>query len=86
MKILITTEQYHPIKSGVSTVVTAIAEELVRLKHKVYVATECKERSSAVHNGVNIIEFKMTLKPKRNFYILMDFLFYHIEQKIHGHI
>ncbi len=59
MKILITTEQYYPIKSGVSSVVTAIAEELVRLKHEVYVVTGCQERLYSVHNGVNIIEFKI---------------------------
>jgi len=59
VKILITTEQYYPIKSGVSSVVTAIAEELVRLKHEVYVATGDQKRSYAVHHDVNIIEFKI---------------------------
>ncbi len=59
MKILITTEQYYPIKSGVSTVVTAIAEELAKLKHEVYVATGCQERQYSLHNGVRIIEFKI---------------------------
>ncbi|AYJ79912.1 hypothetical protein AN286_06980 [Aliarcobacter cryaerophilus ATCC 43158] len=59
MKILITTEQYYPIKSGVSSVVTAIAEELVKIDYAVYVATGFENRKELTHNGVNIIEFKV---------------------------
>lgn len=59
MKILITTEQYYPIKSGVSSVVTAIAEEFVKIGHDVYVATGFENRTEVVHNGVNILEFKV---------------------------
>lgn len=59
MRILITTEQYYPIKSGVSSVVTAIAEKLVELEHEVYVVTGFEERKYLNYNGVNIIEFKI---------------------------
>jgi len=59
VKILITTEQYYPIKSGVSSVVTAIAEELYRNGHEVYVATGFENRNNLTNNGVNIIEFKV---------------------------
>jgi glycosyltransferase involved in cell wall biosynthesis len=59
MKILITTEQYFPIKSGVSTVVTSIAEELVNIGHQVYVVTGYDNRKDLIVNGVNIIEFKV---------------------------
>lgn len=60
MKILITTEQYYPIKSGVSSVVTSIAQELVAQGHSVYVATGFCKREVLVYNGVNIIEFKIS--------------------------
>lgn len=59
MKILITTEQYFPILSGVSTVVTSIAEELVKNGHTVIVATSSKNRNYSSHNGVTIKEFKI---------------------------
>ena len=59
MKILITTEQYYPMLSGVSSVVTAIAEELAHLGHDVSVATGDLQRESSIHNGVKIFEFKV---------------------------
>ncbi|MDP3119213.1 MAG: glycosyltransferase family 4 protein [Sulfuricurvum sp.] len=59
MKILITTEQYFPILSGVSTVVTSVAEELIKNGHTVTVATSCKNRNYSSHNGVTIKEFKI---------------------------
>jgi glycosyltransferase involved in cell wall biosynthesis len=59
MKILITTEQYYPIKSGVSSVVTSIAEQLVQVGHEVYVATSFEHRKELIQNGVAIIEFKV---------------------------
>ena len=60
MKILITTEQYYPVKSGVSTVVTSIAEELVRVGHSVFVATGFQNRKYLEHNGVKIFEFRVS--------------------------
>lgn len=59
MKILFTTEQYYPVISGVSSVVTAMAEALVPLGHNVNVVTGYKQRQSSVHNGVKIFEFKI---------------------------
>lgn len=59
MKILITTEQYFPIVSGISTVVTSIAEKLIKYGHTVTVATSYKHRKYTSHNGVNIKEFKI---------------------------
>jgi len=59
VKILITTEQYYPIKSGVSSVVTAIAEELYSNGHEIYVATGFENRDKLIHNGVQILEFKV---------------------------
>jgi len=59
MKILITTEQYYPISSGVSSVVTSIAEELYTNGYEVYVATGFENRNYTTHKGVEIIEFKV---------------------------
>jgi len=59
VKILITTEQYYPIQSGVSSVVTSIAEELYKQGYEVDVATGFQDRNKLVYNGVNIIEFKV---------------------------
>jgi len=59
MKILITTEQYYPVQSGVSSVVTSIAEELYKQGYKVDVATGFQNRNKLVYNGVKIIEFKV---------------------------
>lgn len=59
MKILITTEQYFPVVSGISTVVTSIAEELVKNAHTVTVVTSSKNRTFTSYNGVNIKEFKI---------------------------
>jgi len=59
VKILITTEQYYPIKSGVASVVTSIAEELVNRGHQVYVTTSFQHRDKRIYNGVHIKEFKI---------------------------
>ncbi|MDD3060133.1 MAG: glycosyltransferase family 4 protein [Sulfurimonas sp.] len=59
MKILITTEQYYPVKSGVSTVVTSIAEELTKIGNEVTVVTGFLNRRAHMHNGVHIVEFKI---------------------------
>jgi glycosyltransferase involved in cell wall biosynthesis len=59
MRILITTEQYYPVQSGVSTVVTSIAEELATYGYDISVATGFLNRTVLKHNGVKIIEFKV---------------------------
>jgi glycosyltransferase involved in cell wall biosynthesis len=59
MRILITTEQYYPVQSGVSTVVASIAEELVTCGYDVSVATGFLNRTVLEHNGVKIIEFNV---------------------------
>lgn len=59
MKILITTEQYYPFVSGVSSVVTAIAEELALKKNDIHVATSFLNREKLEINNVKIKEFKI---------------------------
>lgn len=58
MQILIGTDYYHPSVGGQQIVLKEIAERLVKLGHKVTVATaKMQSRQANIHNGVNIKEF-----------------------------
>ncbi|KEA45565.1 hypothetical protein CR66_06975 [Campylobacter mucosalis] len=59
MKILITTEQFYPLKTGMASSVGALSEQLVSLGHDVLVATGYQNRCFSEHNGVKIVEFKI---------------------------
>ena len=58
MQILIGTDYYYPSVGGQQIVLKEIAERLVKLGHKVTVATsKMQSRHANNHNGVNIKEF-----------------------------
>lgn len=54
-------EYYHPSRGGVQEVMRQIAERLVARGHRVTVATTAlKERTFTSHNGVDIVEFRVS--------------------------
>ena len=58
MRILHTVEYYHPSTGGMQEVVRQLSERLVKLGHKVTVATAKQpERKKKKINGVSVIEF-----------------------------
>lgn len=58
MKILHTVENYYPSQGGMQEVVKQLSERLVKLGHKVTVATSKNpQRKSSKINGVSVIEF-----------------------------
>jgi len=60
LKILITTEQFLPIKSGVATVVSELAFKLAELGHQVTVATgKNAERNVNNYPSITICEFNI---------------------------
>lgn len=63
MKILHTVESYYPETSGMAEAVRQISEGLVRLGHKVTVATaKMPERKKKIINGVRLIQFAVSGK------------------------
>lgn len=61
MKILHTVEFYYPSIGGAQEVVRHLSERMVASGHEVYVATtKLSNRTSIVHNGVNIVEFDIS--------------------------
>lgn len=63
MKILHTVESYYPETSGMAEAVRQISEGLVRLGHKVTVATaKMPERKKKIINGVCLIQFAVSGK------------------------
>lgn len=60
MKILHTVEFYHPLQGGMQEVVKQLSEGLVKLGHKVTVATtKLSKRKNKIINGVKIEEFSI---------------------------
>ena len=61
MKILHTVEFYYPSVGGAQEVVRHLSERMVKKGHDVTVATTyLPDRVAAVHNGVKIVEFKVS--------------------------
>jgi glycosyltransferase involved in cell wall biosynthesis len=60
VKILITTEQFYPVQSGVSTAVTSVAKELAVFGHEVTVVTGTLDRKGNEIENVKIVEFKIS--------------------------
>ncbi len=60
LKILITTEQYPPISSGVATVVSELANALSRQGHSITIATKkITGRESVASSNIRIVEFNI---------------------------